>query len=95
MHPIIDGYVLPEEPYFAFAAGRQNDVPILIGSNADDARPLIPSGTIRLATFVEDVGNAWGSKVVRALAEEYIKTYPATTDKERANLGLTSSATAV
>ena len=74
MHPIIDGYVLPEEPYFAFAAGRQNDVPILIGSNADDARPLIASGTIRLATFVEDVGNAWGSKVVRGLAEEYIKT---------------------
>ena len=39
MHPIIDGYVVPEEPYFAFAAGRQNDVAILIGSNADDARP--------------------------------------------------------
>jgi para-nitrobenzyl esterase len=82
MHPIIDGYVVPEEPYFAFAAGRQNDVAILIGSNADDARPLIPSGNIRLATFVQDLGNAWGSKVVRALAEEYIKTYPATTDKE-------------
>ena len=29
-----------------------------------------------------DDGNAWGSKVVRALAEEYIKTYPATTDQE-------------
>jgi para-nitrobenzyl esterase len=82
VHPIIDGYVLPEEPYFAFAAGRQNDVPILIGSNADDARPLIPSGNVRLATFAQDIGNAWGSKVVRALAEEYIKTYPATTDRE-------------
>ena len=37
MQPIIDGYVLPEEPYAAFAAGRHNDVPILIGSNADEA----------------------------------------------------------
>ena len=82
IHPIIDGYVLPEEPYAAFAAGRQNDVPILIGWNADDARPLIPSGTIRLATFAEDIGNAWGSKVVRSLAEEYIETYPAKTDRE-------------
>jgi para-nitrobenzyl esterase len=81
-HPIIDGYVLPEEPYAAFAAGRQNDVPILIGSNADDARPLIPSGNIRLASFAEDIGKAWGSQVVRALAEEYIKLYPATTDRE-------------
>ena len=90
IHPIIDGFVVPEEPYFVFAAGRQNDVPILIGSNADDARPLIPRGTIRLATFVEDIGNAWGSKVVRALAEEYIKTYPATTDREGASLGPSS-----
>ncbi len=40
-HPIIDGYVLPEEPYTVFAAGRQNDVPILIGSNADEGRPMM------------------------------------------------------
>jgi hypothetical protein len=38
MHPIIDGYVLAKEPFAAFAAGRQNDVPILIGSNAGEGR---------------------------------------------------------
>jgi para-nitrobenzyl esterase len=83
MHPIIDGYVLPEEPYIAFAAGRQNDVPILIGSNADEARPMIAGVHVKLATFAEGIGNAFeGSQVVRALAEEYLKMYPATNDLE-------------
>ena len=82
MHPIIDGYVVPEEPYVAFAAGRQSDVPILIGSNSDEARPLVAGRNIKLATFAEDIGEAWGSKVVRSLAEEYLKAYPARTDRE-------------
>jgi carboxylesterase type B len=34
--PVIDGYVLRETPDAVFAAGRQNDVPILIGYNADE-----------------------------------------------------------
>ena len=62
MHPIIDGYVVPEEPYAAFAAGRQNDVPILIGSNADEARPLIAGNDVRLATFAEDIGQVFGQQ---------------------------------
>ena len=82
MHPIIDGYVLAEEPFAAFAAGRQNDVPILIGSNADEARPLIAGADVRLATFAEDTGKAFGSNVVRSLAEEYLKIYPIKTDRE-------------
>src|SRR5271155_2663745 len=41
-HPVIEPYVLPHSPYDVFAAGEQNDVPILIGSNADEARSLIP-----------------------------------------------------
>ena len=82
MHPIIDGYVVPEEPYAAFTAGRQNDVPMLIGSNVDEARPLISGKDVKLATFAEDLGDDWGSKVVRSLAEEYLKIHPAKTDRE-------------
>ena len=81
-HPIIDGYVVPEEPYATFAAGRQNDVPILIGSNADEGRPMIAGRDVRLATFAEDIGQAFGSKVVGGLAEEYLTIYPAATDGE-------------
>jgi para-nitrobenzyl esterase len=82
-HPIIDGYVLPEEPYAAFAAGRQNDVPILIGSNADEGRPMVAGRDIKLATFAADTSDAFGgSNVVHDLAEQYLKIYPATTDGE-------------
>jgi para-nitrobenzyl esterase len=83
MHPIIDGYVVPEEPYAAFAAGRQNDVPTLIGSNSDEGRPMIAGVDVKLATFAEDLGRAfYGSNVVRDLAADYLKSYPATTDRE-------------
>ena len=34
--PITDGWVLAELPGFAFKAGRQHDVPLLIGVNADE-----------------------------------------------------------
>jgi para-nitrobenzyl esterase len=82
-HPIIDGYVVPEEPYAAFAAGRQNDVPTLIGSNSDEGRPMIAGLDVKLATFAEDIGNAFGgSSVVRGLAQDYLKVYPATTGRE-------------
>jgi para-nitrobenzyl esterase len=33
-HPVIEPYTLPASPYEVFAAGRQNDVPLLLGSNA-------------------------------------------------------------
>ena len=83
MHPFVDGYVLPEEPYIAFAAGRQNDVPILIGSNSEEGRPMIAGIHVKQATFAEDIAKSFeGSKVVRDLAEEYLKMYPATTDLE-------------
>jgi para-nitrobenzyl esterase len=82
MYPIIDGYVLPEEPYATFSSGRQNDVPLLIGSYADEGRPLIAGRNVQLATFVKDIGEAFGSNVVRDLAEEYLAIYPSTTDQE-------------
>src|ERR1700675_1589207 len=38
VHAVIEPYVLPVSPYEAFASGQQNDVPLLIGSNAEEAR---------------------------------------------------------
>lgn len=34
--PVIDGWVLPQDPGEAFAAGRQSRVPFMVGSNADE-----------------------------------------------------------
>jgi para-nitrobenzyl esterase len=82
-HPIIDGYVVPEEPFLAFAAGRQNDVPTLIGSNSDEGRPMVAGVNVKLATFAGDISSAfYDSPVVRDLAQDYLTNYPATTDAQ-------------
>src|SRR5690242_17022974 len=45
--PAVDGTVLPVAPLDAFAAGQSRDVPLLIGSNRDEARLfLVAAGTI-------------------------------------------------
>ena len=77
-HPVIEPYALPASPYEVFAAGRQNDVPILIGSNADEARSLITDlASVRAATFAADIANRWG-----ALPPELLAPYPHGTDAE-------------
>jgi len=35
-YPIIDGYVLPKSPFLAFEEGEQHQVPVLLGSNANE-----------------------------------------------------------
>jgi para-nitrobenzyl esterase len=59
-HWIVDGYVLPEPPYATFKAGRQNDVPLLVGTNADEGLPLMGGVTTSAATFDADLAKAFG-----------------------------------
>ena len=40
--PIVDGEVIPQELEQIFANGEQADVPVLIGSNADESTVLCP-----------------------------------------------------
>jgi para-nitrobenzyl esterase len=74
-HPVLEPSILPESPYDVFAAGRQHDVPILIGSNADEARSLIDLSRVKASTFAEDVRRAWGP-----LPPPLIAAYPFTDD---------------
>jgi len=77
-HPVMDPYVLPRSPYDVFAAGEQNDVPILIGSNANEARSLIPDlDTVKAATFETDIAKRWGPLPAQLLA-----AYPHATDAQ-------------
>src|SRR5215470_12734840 len=47
--PTVDGSVLPAAPLASFAAGQGGNVPLLIGSNRDEARLfLVAAGTIDL-----------------------------------------------
>ena len=39
-HPQVDGYVLPEPTALTFARGKQADIPLMVGSNADEGSVL-------------------------------------------------------
>ncbi|WP_198679408.1 carboxylesterase/lipase family protein [Thermomonospora amylolytica] len=43
--PVVDGSVLPAAPLASLAAGRGGDVPLLIGSNRDEARLFLVAGS--------------------------------------------------
>jgi para-nitrobenzyl esterase len=85
VHPVIEPYVLPLSPYDAFASGLQNDVPLLIGSNADEARAIVDVTHATAATFDSDLEHSVGQLPAALLA-----AYPHTTDEEarQAQLGL-------
>ena len=57
---IVDGEVIPDEVATIFAQGRQSDVPVMIGSNADEAttfleffQPMFGEGTAMLKAYAE------------------------------------------
>ncbi len=76
-HPVLDGYVLPSSPYEVFAAGRQNDVPVLVGSNEEEARALVDLSSVKARTFDDDIALAWGQ-----LPPALLAGYPHASDEE-------------
>ena len=81
-HPIIDGYVLPKAPYDVFSSRQQHDVPLLVGLNADEARPLLVGRTVTLAKFSDEIATAFRSDRLREIASAYLTIHPATTDAD-------------
>lgn len=77
VHPVIEPRVLPESPWDAFTAGRHNDVPLLVGFNAEEALSLTDVSDVTAANFTESLTNRWG-----ALPPPLLAPYPFTTDAE-------------
>ncbi|WP_348266107.1 carboxylesterase family protein [Edaphobacter paludis] len=77
VHPVIEPYVLPVSPYEAFTSGQQNDVPLLIGSNTDEARALTDVSRVTAATFDKDIEHSVGQ-----LPPALVAAYPHATDQE-------------
>jgi para-nitrobenzyl esterase len=77
VHPVIEPYVLPVSPYEAFASGQQKDVPLLIGSNAEEARSLTDVTHVKAATFESDLEHSFGQ-----LPAPLVAAYPHATDDE-------------
>jgi para-nitrobenzyl esterase len=75
----LDGYFFPEDPASVFAAGRQADVPLLAGWNADEVRAGVVLGKQKptAASFVESTRKRFGDK-----ADAILAAYPAATDAE-------------
>jgi para-nitrobenzyl esterase len=71
---IVDGWVIPEDPSAVFAAGRQNPVDVLVGSNKEES--FFPAN-ITAAQFQEQARTRWGD-----LADQYLAVYPHATDAE-------------
>jgi para-nitrobenzyl esterase len=82
-HPVIDPYLLPQSPYDAFVSGRQNDVPLLLGSNAEEARALVNVTGVTAGSFTSDIAKSFGP-----LPPALMAAYPHTTDDEARNARL-------
>jgi len=76
-HPVIEPTVLPGSPYDAFASGSYNEVPLLVGFNADEARALTDVSHVAAATYEADIARGFG-----ALPPPMIAAYPHATDGE-------------
>jgi para-nitrobenzyl esterase len=76
-HPVIEPYVLPAAPYDAFVSGTYNNVPILVGFNAEEARALTDVTRVKAATFAADIERSFG-----ALPAPLLAAYPHATDAE-------------
>jgi para-nitrobenzyl esterase len=89
--PIVDGWFLPEQPLAIYAAGKQNQVPTIMGSNADEMTTLSPVGA-RPKTL-----KALQAQVALLLGDPAAvnRLYPATSDAdvERAYLDLVGDVT--
>ena len=77
-HPVIEPIVLPASPYDVFAAGAQNDVPLLVGSNANEAGAMITNlDGVKASSFETDIAKQFGQ-----LPPELLAAYPHATDLE-------------
>jgi para-nitrobenzyl esterase len=79
--PSVDGYVLPTDPYQRFAAGLQNDVPLLEGQNADEGTIFAATAGIPADTkehFVAAATSAFGAPNI----DPFLQFYPAATDAQ-------------
>jgi para-nitrobenzyl esterase len=72
--PVVDGWLIPEDPGKVFASGRQIDVPVLTGSNRDESFGGNPKSA---ADFVAQARKRFGD-----MADAFLKLYPAGSDEE-------------
>jgi len=76
-HPVIEPYLLPMSPYDAYVQGRYHDVPLLLGSNSDEASALVDVSNVRADRFEADISASFGP-----LPPALLTAYPHITDAQ-------------
>jgi para-nitrobenzyl esterase len=74
---VLDGYVIPADTYALYTAGRQADIPLLIGYNDDEAANI--AHPIEAAKYVVNTRAHYG-----AWADRFLELYPASSEAEAA-----------
>jgi len=78
VRPMVDGWVLPQDIATIFAQGKQNDVPLIVGYNADEGTTLAPqAANLKAKMFTAGVYQRYGSQ-----ADAMLKIYPAASDEQ-------------
>lgn len=67
--PIADGYVIPDDQFKLYEAGKYNDVPVLIGYNSDEGLSFSPGRTSE--EYVANVERRFGP-----FADALLEAYP-------------------
>ena len=78
VRPMVDGWVLPQDIATIFAQGKQNDVPLIVGYNADEGTTLAPQGVnLKAMMFIAGIYQRYGAQ-----ADQMLKIYPGTSDEQ-------------
>lgn len=73
----IDGWLIPEAPQEIFRQGRQNPVPLIIGSNADEGTLLAANANMTVDDYEQFLHDSFKESAIYVLAK-----YPARTKEE-------------
>jgi len=73
--PVIDGDVIPDDPYRIYETRKYNNVPVLAGINSDEGALFVPAMTA--AQHEASVRASYGS-----IAQDVLAAYPASSDAQ-------------
>lgn len=83
--PVLDGWVIPDNQYELYEAGRYNDTPVLIGTNSDEGA-LFPIAPTREA-YVAGMHQRYGP-----FADKLLEIYPPDEHWKQSNRDMTRDA---
>jgi para-nitrobenzyl esterase len=63
----IDGHVIPSSPHDAYAAGKQNNVDLLVGTNASEGTFFLDPKSVTVGNFDAVLGRTYPSLLLRAV----------------------------